>query len=361
MRWRPADATVAVLACGVDRAYPAAHRSLLDHLATQGAVVSRAGAGLRPDAAALPGPQPADRRAHPRHRRGGGGAAQRGAQHRQLGDAAEPAADGRARAGHQRAVAGRAPADPRRRGHAGDPRRGGARAGRRRRASTSSEAPRGPARARDRLALRQQQVLDAVPGRAAAPGPTPSPARPASAWSRSAVPTLVPAASPRAGRAQPTRGWRLAALAPRPVTVARVPRRPTARRVAEPDGATCPSRWPGCSPTTSGTWSPSATSPRTPSAPTSADVAGLLEHAARLGHTDVDRLDLRTLRSWLAKQQTLGRSRTTMARRATAARVFTAWLARTGRAADRRRRQPRLAQGAHDAAAGAARRRGRRR
>ena len=62
------------------------------------------------------------------------------------------------------------------------------------------------------------------------------------------------------------------------------------------------------------------------------DVAGLLEHAARLGHTDAADLDLRTLRSWLAKQQTLGRSRTTLARRATAARVFTAWLARTGRA-----------------------------
>jgi integrase/recombinase XerC len=43
-------------------------------------------------------------------------------------------------------------------------------------------------------------------------------------------------------------------------------------------------------------------------------------------------LDLRTLRSWLAKQQTLGRSRTTIARRATAARVFTAWLVREGRA-----------------------------
>ena len=62
------------------------------------------------------------------------------------------------------------------------------------------------------------------------------------------------------------------------------------------------------------------------------DVAGLLEHAARLGHVDVTRLDLRTLRSWLAKQQTVGRSRTTLARRATAARVFTAWLLRTGRA-----------------------------
>jgi integrase/recombinase XerC len=62
------------------------------------------------------------------------------------------------------------------------------------------------------------------------------------------------------------------------------------------------------------------------------DVAGLLEHAARLGHDDVTNVDLRALRSWLAKQQTLGRSRTTLARRATAARVFTAWLARTGRA-----------------------------
>ncbi|WP_134739386.1 tyrosine recombinase XerC [Nocardioides sp. 503] len=64
----------------------------------------------------------------------------------------------------------------------------------------------------------------------------------------------------------------------------------------------------------------------------SADIAALLEHATRLGCTGVDELDLRTLRSWLAKQQTMGLSRTTLARRATAARVFTAWLARTGRA-----------------------------
>ncbi|PUA80714.1 tyrosine recombinase XerC [Nocardioides currus] len=62
------------------------------------------------------------------------------------------------------------------------------------------------------------------------------------------------------------------------------------------------------------------------------DLAGLLDHATRLGLDDVTQLDLRTLRSWLAKQQTMGRSRTTIARRATAARVFTAWLARTGRA-----------------------------
>jgi integrase/recombinase XerC len=62
------------------------------------------------------------------------------------------------------------------------------------------------------------------------------------------------------------------------------------------------------------------------------DIAGLLDHAHRLGIADAGGLDLRTLRSWLAKQQTMGRSRTTIARRATAARVFTAWLVRTGRA-----------------------------
>jgi integrase/recombinase XerC len=60
------------------------------------------------------------------------------------------------------------------------------------------------------------------------------------------------------------------------------------------------------------------------------DVSGMLRHAARLGHTDVAGLDVRTLRSWLATQQTLGKARTTLARRATAVRVFTAWALRTG-------------------------------
>jgi integrase/recombinase XerC len=62
------------------------------------------------------------------------------------------------------------------------------------------------------------------------------------------------------------------------------------------------------------------------------DVSSLLGHAARLGRADPGDVDLRTLRSLLANQQVTGRSRTTLARRATAARVFTAWLARTGRA-----------------------------
>ncbi len=60
------------------------------------------------------------------------------------------------------------------------------------------------------------------------------------------------------------------------------------------------------------------------------DITGMLRHAARLGHTEVVTLDIRTLRSWLALQQTRGRARTTMSRRATAVRVFTAWAHRTG-------------------------------
>ena len=63
------------------------------------------------------------------------------------------------------------------------------------------------------------------------------------------------------------------------------------------------------------------------------DISSLLDHCQRLGIDDVADLDLRTLRSWLARLQTMGRSRTTIARRATAARVFTAWLHRTGRVA----------------------------
>jgi integrase/recombinase XerC len=62
------------------------------------------------------------------------------------------------------------------------------------------------------------------------------------------------------------------------------------------------------------------------------DVTGMLAHASALGLDSLDALDIRTLRSWLANQQTLGKARTTMARRATAVRVFTAWVLRTGRA-----------------------------
>ncbi|HET7387245.1 MAG TPA: tyrosine recombinase XerC [Nocardioidaceae bacterium] len=62
------------------------------------------------------------------------------------------------------------------------------------------------------------------------------------------------------------------------------------------------------------------------------DVESMFEHAARLGRREVGEVDLRTLRSWLANQQTLGKTRATLARRATAVRVFTAWAHHTGRA-----------------------------
>ncbi len=62
------------------------------------------------------------------------------------------------------------------------------------------------------------------------------------------------------------------------------------------------------------------------------DLTGLAEHADRLGVADPASLDLRTLRSYLAASQTRGRARTTLARRAAAVRVFTRWLAKTGRA-----------------------------
>lgn len=63
------------------------------------------------------------------------------------------------------------------------------------------------------------------------------------------------------------------------------------------------------------------------------DIGDLLDHLTRLGHHELAGLDLRGLRSWLAKQQSLGKARSTISRRATAARVFTAWAHRTGRIA----------------------------
>jgi integrase/recombinase XerC len=60
------------------------------------------------------------------------------------------------------------------------------------------------------------------------------------------------------------------------------------------------------------------------------DVASLLDHAARRGVTEPGGLDLEAVRSWLARLASQGRARTTVARRATAARTFTAWAHRTG-------------------------------
>ncbi|WP_280235397.1 tyrosine recombinase XerC [Nocardia cyriacigeorgica] len=62
------------------------------------------------------------------------------------------------------------------------------------------------------------------------------------------------------------------------------------------------------------------------------DARSLLTHlVARSADSSVRELDLALLRSWLAEQSAAGAARTTMSRRASAARTFTAWLTRTGR------------------------------
>jgi integrase/recombinase XerC len=63
----------------------------------------------------------------------------------------------------------------------------------------------------------------------------------------------------------------------------------------------------------------------------SGDVHSLLDHGVRLGKATVDEIDLAVLRSWLARLQSTGAARTTVARRAAAARAFTNWCGRTGR------------------------------
>ncbi|MEG9225742.1 tyrosine recombinase XerC [Aeromicrobium sp. Sec7.5] len=62
------------------------------------------------------------------------------------------------------------------------------------------------------------------------------------------------------------------------------------------------------------------------------DVKGLADHAERMGVRDPADLTIRTVRSHLAQQRSLGRARSTLARRSTSLRVFSAWLLRTGRA-----------------------------
>ncbi|MGW4846548.1 tyrosine recombinase XerC [Nocardia brasiliensis] len=62
------------------------------------------------------------------------------------------------------------------------------------------------------------------------------------------------------------------------------------------------------------------------------DARALLSHLyARSADSAVRELDLLLLRSWLAQQSAAGVARTTMARRASSARTFTAWLTQTGR------------------------------
>jgi integrase/recombinase XerC len=60
------------------------------------------------------------------------------------------------------------------------------------------------------------------------------------------------------------------------------------------------------------------------------DVVSLLEHAAHKGCTEPADLDIIVLRGWLARRMADGAARSSQARRAAAARTFTAWAHRTG-------------------------------
>lgn len=61
-----------------------------------------------------------------------------------------------------------------------------------------------------------------------------------------------------------------------------------------------------------------------------ADISALLRYLAGSGRTDPGALDLPLLRGWLGAQHRDGCRRSTLARRAAAARCFTAWAAKVG-------------------------------
>jgi integrase/recombinase XerC len=60
------------------------------------------------------------------------------------------------------------------------------------------------------------------------------------------------------------------------------------------------------------------------------DVVSLLGYAAGAGCAGLDDLDIAVLRGWLAQRMADGAARTSQARRAAAARTFTAWALRAG-------------------------------
>jgi integrase/recombinase XerC len=60
------------------------------------------------------------------------------------------------------------------------------------------------------------------------------------------------------------------------------------------------------------------------------DVGNMLQHASGQGCFEITDLDLATLRAWLADQHRAGQARATVARRAAAARAFTAFARRRG-------------------------------
>jgi integrase/recombinase XerC len=61
-----------------------------------------------------------------------------------------------------------------------------------------------------------------------------------------------------------------------------------------------------------------------------ADLLSLREHAERMHAGELSQLDLEIIRSWLARMRSTGAASSTLARRASAVRVFTRWAAARG-------------------------------
>jgi site-specific recombinase XerD len=64
------------------------------------------------------------------------------------------------------------------------------------------------------------------------------------------------------------------------------------------------------------------------------DVTALLQHVSRAGGTELGQLDIQVLRSWLAAQHAAGQAKASVARRAAAARAFTAFAHAGGELSD---------------------------
>jgi integrase/recombinase XerC len=60
------------------------------------------------------------------------------------------------------------------------------------------------------------------------------------------------------------------------------------------------------------------------------DIRSLLDHATRMGHASLADVDKHVVRSWLARLDSLGRARSTLARRTASTRVFTGFAVRRG-------------------------------
>jgi len=201
--------TIAVLACGADRAYPAAHRQLIEHIAAHGAVVSEAPPGWAPTrlrflarnrliAALTLGTVVVEAAV----RSGALNTANWATRlNRQVLGVPGPVTSAPSQGVHQLIRSGAATlvtsgADVLEAvGAAGE---------------HLTAEPRGPRRSRDRLTTRQQQVLDAVP--AARPAPDASVARTAGIGLAD-VRGVLAALADRGLVEQEPGGWRLAALA----------------------------------------------------------------------------------------------------------------------------------------------------